>query len=156
LGIGTHAVDPPYGVAEPTQVGTDSDWRSVSAGGYHNVALRANGTLWGWGANRESQLDSEMLATSIYNSTNRPVQLGTNENWQSVSAGGSHSMAISSSHALLAWGSDQDGQLGIETSDNKHGARYPAAAGSAPWQVGSHADWQASCLRPIPHGGVAW
>ncbi len=143
LGIGTQADTPPYGVTEPTQVGTDSDWRAVSAGGFHNLALRTNGTLWGWGVNDYGQLAIGQEILGNQGGTNGPVQIGTNADWLVVYAGGKHSMGIRLDHTLWAWGSDQGGQLGIETSDNKNGTRYPTATGSAPWQVGSHADWQA-------------
>jgi|GEM_PF-6923331 len=39
----------------PVQMGTDTDWVSVAAGGYagrgHSLALREDGTLWAWGYN---------------------------------------------------------------------------------------------------------
>jgi len=37
-------------------VGGFTDWTSINAADAHNVALRANGTLWSWGANSFGQL----------------------------------------------------------------------------------------------------
>ena len=33
----------------PTQVGTDTDWKSVSSGDSHGLALKTDGTIWSWG-----------------------------------------------------------------------------------------------------------
>ncbi len=38
------------------RIGTSNKWRSVSAGSYHSLALRADGTLWAWGGNGTGQL----------------------------------------------------------------------------------------------------
>ena len=35
----------------PVRIGADADWRSVSAGRLHTVAIKTNGTLWAWGWN---------------------------------------------------------------------------------------------------------
>lgn len=37
-------------------VGTDSNWRSVAAGTDFNLALKNDGTLWGWGLNANGQV----------------------------------------------------------------------------------------------------
>ncbi|WP_392388841.1 hypothetical protein [Flavobacterium piscinae] len=33
----------------PTQIGTDTDWAFVAAGGNSSYALKQDGSLWGWG-----------------------------------------------------------------------------------------------------------
>ena len=40
----------------PTKVGTDTDWTNISAGGYHTLAIKSDGTLWAWGHNGNGQL----------------------------------------------------------------------------------------------------
>jgi len=38
------------------QIGTDTDWKTVSAGGKFSVALKTGGSLWAWGDNGSGQL----------------------------------------------------------------------------------------------------
>lgn len=33
----------------PVQVGTDTNWQSVSVGRYFTAAVKTDGTLWAWG-----------------------------------------------------------------------------------------------------------
>ena len=40
----------------PVQIGADADWVMVSAGDFHSLALKSDGTLWAWGYNYQGQL----------------------------------------------------------------------------------------------------
>jgi alpha-tubulin suppressor-like RCC1 family protein len=40
----------------PFQIGVDSDWKQVSAGAAHTLAVKNDGTLWAWGSNGVGQL----------------------------------------------------------------------------------------------------
>lgn len=42
-------------IITPTQVGTDTDWKIVSAGARHSLAQKIDGSLWAWGANEYGQ-----------------------------------------------------------------------------------------------------
>jgi len=46
-------------VAVPTRVGVDNDWVAVSAGAYHSLALKSDGSLWGWGNNYYAALGDQ-------------------------------------------------------------------------------------------------
>jgi alpha-tubulin suppressor-like RCC1 family protein len=74
----------------PTQVGTDRDWVSVSAGFSHTCGLRGTGTLWCWGYNYSRQLGDGT-------STNRrvPTRIGTSD-WAVIRAGNSHTVGLQS------------------------------------------------------------
>jgi alpha-tubulin suppressor-like RCC1 family protein len=49
----------------PVQAQGLSDVTAISAGGYHSLALRADGSLWGWGYNYQGQLaeDPQLVPT---------------------------------------------------------------------------------------------
>ena len=54
----------------PTQVGTSTNWASVSADSFHTAARRTDGTLWAWGYNFNGQLGD---GTTVNKST--PVNI---------------------------------------------------------------------------------
>jgi len=45
-----------YDQTLPVQVGTDTNWLHVDGGWQHGLGLRFDGSLWGWGFNRDGQL----------------------------------------------------------------------------------------------------
>ena len=87
----------------PVQIGTDNNWKEVSAGMgniyAHTLAVKTDGTLWAWGSNNRGQLGD---GTTI--SKNYPVQIGTDTDWATVAAGLNHSIAIKSNGTLWGWG----------------------------------------------------
>ena len=92
---------------EPVQEVTGvKDWRSVSAGGNHTVAIKTDGTLWGWGANDSGQLGD------TWDIVKEPVQVDSNSDWNSISAGDKHTVAIKTDGTLWAGGANDSGQLG--------------------------------------------
>ncbi len=110
----------------PTQVGTGTNWKSVSGGGSHTLAIKTDGTLWAWGRN-----DSGRLGLDDINDRCTPTQVGTGTNWKSVSCGGSHTLAIKTDGTLWAWGYNRDGRLGLGDTNDR----------GTPTQVGTGTNW---------------
>lgn len=112
----------------PTQVGTVSTWKTISAGTRdHVLALKQDGTMWGWGRNDIGQLGD---GTNIDKTT--PVQIGSDNDWLAIAAGGYFSLALKQNGTLWAWGSNAGGSLGDGTNINKN----------TPIQVGTASDWK--------------
>jgi alpha-tubulin suppressor-like RCC1 family protein len=93
LGLGNNLVR-----SSPIQVGTNSDWNSISCSSIHTLAIK-NGQLWAWGANSNGQLGTNNLITQ-----SSPVQVGTDTNWSSVAAMNASSFAIKTNCTLWSWG----------------------------------------------------
>ncbi len=102
----------------PIQIGSnDNKWVSISAGVNHGIAIKSDGTLWGWGNNPSlSELGLGPTAEYRYLS---PVQIGTNNRWVSVATGGYHSLALKSDGTLWAWGANSNGRLGVGDTTNR-------------------------------------
>src|SRR5438046_3081075 len=64
---------------------------SVSANDYYSLAVRSDGTLWGWGSNYVGQLGS---APSALPFSPFPRRIDGFTNAVAVSAGGTHSLAL--------------------------------------------------------------
>jgi alpha-tubulin suppressor-like RCC1 family protein len=92
----------------PTKIGEDNNWQNIAGGNSHTIATKSDGTLWSWGHNDYGQLGDE---TTAFN-RNVPKQIGNDNNWQSVSGGILHTIAIKQNGTLWAWGNNRYGQLG--------------------------------------------
>ena len=123
MGNGTSGLDFPL---VPTQVGTGSDWQSISAQGYRTLGMKTDGTIWAWGINSHGQLG---IGTST--GVNIPTQIGTNNDWKSIHAGVLTSFALKNDGTLWAWGNNDDGLFGNGTT----------VGSTIPIQIGTEQDW---------------
>lgn len=97
----------------PLQVSAAADvYTAISAGGYHSLALKADGTVWAWGLNDYGQLGD---GTTV--SRPAPVQVIGLTGVTAVSAGENHSLALMPGGSVMAWGLNSNGQLGNGTTD---------------------------------------
>ena len=117
--------------SSPVQVGVLTNWSSSSAGRFHVVAVKNNGSIWSWGQNNLGQLG---LGDSIYRSS--PIQIGTNNNWSSITSSYLSNFAIKTDGTLWAWGNNQYGGFGVSTltvSGNTNSSS-PVQVGKLPWK----------------------
>ncbi|MCL2083368.1 MAG: InlB B-repeat-containing protein, partial [Oscillospiraceae bacterium] len=121
LGDGTTAQG-----AAPVQIGTASDWETMSTGNNYTVAIKADGSLWSWGNNTNGQ-----LGDGTTTSRTAPVRIGAANDWAVVSAGNNHTMALKTDGSLWAWGNNTNGQLGDGTTTQR----------TVPVQIGTTNNW---------------
>ncbi|NLI74764.1 MAG: regulator, partial [Euryarchaeota archaeon] len=88
---------------------------AITAGTFHSIALKSDGTVWAWGRNSNGQL-------GIGNTTNRhsPVQVPGLTDVTAITAGYYHSIALKSDGTVWAWGLNNYGQLGIGNTTDQH------------------------------------
>jgi len=130
-------------VSSPTQVGTDTGWGTAvnqcALGQAQSMAVKNNGTLWGWGMNEHGQLG----LGSDKNSRSSPTQIGTDATWSEVSSGNNYCMATKTDGSLWSWGINDDGQLAHNNNDT------PTRL-SSPKQVGTDTTWhKARCTSGL-------
>ena len=82
---------------------------AVAAGGEHNLALTSTGAVLAWGYNADGQLGDGSTGASDVPVN---VSLPTGTKVTAVAAGALHSLALTSTGAVLAWGYNADGELG--------------------------------------------
>lgn len=107
---------------DPAQIGTDTDWTSISTGYNHNLALKANGTLWAWGENTLGQ-----IGDGASSNVTTPTQVAIDSKWRTISAGAFFSTAIKTDGTLWAWGDNYYGQL---ANGNTTGSSTPVKIGN--------------------------
>ena len=113
----------------PTLADTASNWDRVSGGGNHTLAVKGNGELWAAGRNIEGQLGTGPLLSD----QSEFVQVGSDTDWDEVSAGSKHSLGLKTGNTLWSWGLNADGQLGDQSGLNQRN----------PVQIGAAANWVA-------------
>ena len=125
LGINTSHPGQSY-VSSPTQVGSDTDWSNVRSGHYHTLAIKTNGTMYGWGYNWYGQLGHNTNGSHL----SSPVQVpGTT--WSKAWGGEFSSLAMKTDGTIWGMGRNFYGELG---QNNR-------SAYSSPTQIGSDTGW---------------
>jgi RHS repeat-associated protein len=127
---------------------------AISAGFEHALALLANGTVMSWGDNRGGDLGSGTCCTS--NPT--PAKVSGLSGAVAVAAGYNHSLALLSNGTVMAWGGNQDGQLG---DGGTEGSDTPVAvsglSGVVAIAAGGCCNGEAFSLALLSNGTVmAW
>jgi len=137
----------------PEQVGRETNWSAVSAGGDQTAALcaalKTDGTLWAWGWPMRWDFVRYPGDRTIV--SRAPTQVGKETDWATVSVGGAHFVALKTDGTLWAWGANQHGQLGDGTTTPR----------SVPVQIGRDADWTnvaagASHTLALKRDGTLW
>ena len=91
-----------------TVVGGITNWSQLDGGREHSLGLTSTGIAYGWGFNNFGR-----LGNGNTNTHNSPVTvIGGITNWTQLSAGGYHSLCLTSTGIAYAWGRNNFGHLG--------------------------------------------
>lgn len=105
--------------ATPLKVPGLSNVVSISSGQYHAIALKSDGTVWAWGSNSSGQLGSERpssLSPVLVPSLSPTPSLFVT----CIAAGKNHNLAVMSDGTVRAWGYNDSGQLGDNSTAIRH------------------------------------
>jgi alpha-tubulin suppressor-like RCC1 family protein len=84
----------------PTAPSASANWKQISGGAIHTIALRTDGTVWAWGDNKEGQFGNGTTCDSPTTGANcgsaTPVQVSGLSGVTQVAAGMYHNLALKS------------------------------------------------------------
>lgn len=144
LGFGTKGGT----LCTPQWSSTGNRWLSAAAGKGFSLALKADGTLWSWGDNATGQLGQG--ATPATPLVPKPIAGGSR--WVAFSAGMSHTLAIKDDGTLWAWGLNDQGQLGINSTSNQSSPQQVTAT-AGPWKAVAAGEHHSLALKA---DGTLW
>lgn len=97
----------------PVRIGTDTDWHRVTVVDQMVLAVKTNGTLWGWGYSYNGELLAGLGLQDVH-----PAQLSTDNDWADVYVGHGHVLALKHEGSLWTWGLNLYGQVGDGSRTN--------------------------------------
>jgi alpha-tubulin suppressor-like RCC1 family protein len=105
---------------------------AIAAGGGHSLAVTSTGSMVAWGYNAYGELGN---ATTVSSDVPVVVNLPTDTEVTAVAAGLYHSLALTSTGRVLAWGENNYGQLGDGTSKGPQTCYVGVACSTTPVDV---------------------
>ena len=129
-------------VSSPVQVGSDTTWASKSdeefgsdrskfSTGGNILAIKTDGTLWGWGYNQYGLVANNTSTPTTYSS---PVQIpGTT--WKYVSSNGQCIHGIKTDGTLWGWGRTQYGWVGNNVHSDNINYSSPVQIPGTTWRT---------------------
>jgi alpha-tubulin suppressor-like RCC1 family protein/uncharacterized protein (DUF2345 family) len=85
---------------------------AISAGGFHSVAVKSDGTLWTWGYNGYGEMG---IGEGLSGGSTPTQILVAGPRVKAVATGEHHTLALTSTGAVWAWGENENGQTGVGT-----------------------------------------
>jgi alpha-tubulin suppressor-like RCC1 family protein len=103
------------GAVPQSVLGAVKTFCQIAAADSHSLAIDKNGRAWGWGYNNNGQLGDNTITQRL-----TPVSVaGAAKTFCQISAGTFHSLAIDKNGRAWAWGRNNEGQLGDNSTISK-------------------------------------
>jgi alpha-tubulin suppressor-like RCC1 family protein len=99
--------------SSPVQVGTLTNWLQISAGAYTTLAIKTDGTLWGWGQ------AGNIYGVSAANSSS-PIQIGLSQDWSTISTRSFSASGIKTDGTMWGMGRNDFGLLGLGDNNSRN------------------------------------
>ena len=140
-----------------TVIPEGSEFVSVAGGGQHSLALRSNGEVYAWGNGGHGQIGDLIARPFSVQETSSGIsaQIAQGADWSIrelrsfttptstglndvdlIAAGTFHSLALNKNGVVFAWGSNENGQLGVHRDErfleNFRGVGYPIPVSDLP------------------------
>lgn len=131
----------------PSVPGTD--WKQVAAGGSHSLALKKDGTLWGWGNNWAGQLGIGTFSPE----EDEAIQVGTQTNWVKIWAGLLESVGLQSDGSLWYWGDNPNPSVSQTGSSSRNICRPTRISAETNWVDVGFGPWT---VLAIKGDGTLW
>lgn len=109
-------------------------WQSVATNSWHTMAIKNDGTVWGWGNNTSAQ-----LGNSSNISNQEPAMVWSSNDWSKIYTSPQHSVAIKSDGTLWTCGNNAYGQIGNGTNNQAW----------LPTQIGTDNNWNNITLGAV-------
>jgi len=136
-----------------TTAGGGTNWKTITYGCAGNatacmLAIKTDGTLWGWGNNNVGQ-----LGTGDTSPRSSPVTTAVGgTNWKQVSTNFGSTAAIKTDGTLWTWGANATGQLG-DNSTTSRSTPGTTAVGGTTWKQVSIMTKQTAAIKT---DGTLW
>lgn len=105
---------------KPRRISGISDVSSVVGNWAYTLVLKRDGSVWGWGDNRDGQ-----LGDGTYISRLKPVQIIGLEDIQAIDARVTSAIALKKDGTVWTWGDNMFGQLGVDRDNGEVPAQVP-------------------------------
>jgi alpha-tubulin suppressor-like RCC1 family protein len=104
---------------------------AIASGGCHGLALRVDGTVWGWGCDSDWELGATPTEGGMFSAT--PIQATGLDQVRGIATGSDHGLAVRADGSVWAWGKNDHGQVGVP--QGKNCSNHPRPCVQAPVPV---------------------
>jgi alpha-tubulin suppressor-like RCC1 family protein len=104
-------------VPVPVRLPAGTTITGIAAGGDHSLAVTSTGTALAWGNNEFGELGN---GSNTNSNLPVPVNLPAGTTITAIAAGSYHSLAVTTTGTVLAWGNNSAGQLGNGSNTNSN------------------------------------